>query len=328
MSAEVVGPTLAAQLVVDAKAHLGEAPFWDSRRGELLWLDILGAQVFQYNPSKGTNAVQDLSSHTAHVTTIVPVEGTDSAVVLGTSEGFLLLDLEDASVQAHAANGSLHGKHTRMNDGKCDPQGRLWIGSIAREGPDGADIVPGGAALYVLDGWASMPTKVLEGVSVSNGITWSKDGQTMYYTDSPTFGIDAFAFDGAAATHSQLATQRRRCIDVCAGFPPVPDGCALDADGKLWVACFGAGQVRRYDPTTGTLLATVLLPAEAGLETTACAFGGPDLDELYVTTAHEFWSEEKLAQMPLAGGLFRVPREELAKLGSPIRGLPMHTFKR
>eukprot|EP00966_Prymnesium_polylepis_P301293 6961758-Prymnesium_polylepis.2 len=149
----------------------------------------------------------------------------------------------------------------------------------------------------------------------------------MYYTDSPTFGVDAFDFDGAARAHAELATKRRRAIDVCTGFPPVPDGCALDTQGMLWVACFGAGQVRRYDPASGELLATVVVPAAAGLETTACAFGGEALDELYVTTAHEFWDAAKQAQMPMAGGLFKVPRASLAALGDGIAGVPVNHFK-
>ena len=326
-----VAPRAAPELVVDAQAELGEGPIWDPRNGTLLWLDILASKLFVYSPTTGTNTVHDLSAHTPSVSTVVPVEGTRSQVVLGVQAGFALYDLKSRKFEPHPCNGALHGAHTRMNDGKCDPQGRLWLGSIARSGPGGADLVPGASALYVLEGWASVaPTKVLDGVTVSNGITWSEDGRTMLYTDSPTFGVDAFDFDGGAASHAELATRRRRAIDVCSGFPPVPDGCALDTQGMLWVACFGAGEVRRYDPANGRLIATVALPAAAGKETTACAFGGAALDELYVTTAHEFWDAGKRAEMPLAGGLFKLSRAALAALGGgagPIRGVPMHPFK-
>jgi len=218
-----------------------------------------------------------------------------------------------------------------MNDGKCDPQGRLWVGSIARTGPGGAGLAMGASALYVLEKWNSMPTKVLDGISVSNGITWSSDGKTMFYIDSPTFCIDAFDFNGNARWHTQMATNRRQVVAVASQFPPVPDGCALDSQGMLWTACFGAGEVRRYDPASGQLLAKVAMPInKAGTETTACAFGGRALDELYITTAHEFWDAEKQAQMPIAGGLFKVSREALLKLsgGVPITGVPMHHFKK
>lgn len=321
-------PKLTAELLVNPNCELGEGPYWDARTNALLSLDILAAKIYVLHGDVNFT-VHDLSEHTSSVSTIVPVQGTRSQVILGVQGGFALYDLETRKFEPHPSNGSLHGEYTRMNDGKCDPQGRLWLGSIARTGPGGADLIPGASALYVLERWSSTPTKVIEGVTVSNGVTWSADGKTMYYTDSPTFKVDAFDFDGEAKTHAALAKARRCTIEVCSSFPPVPDGCALDTQGKLWVACFGAGEVRRYDPATGALLATVVLPEAAGKESTACAFGGDSLDELYITTAHEFWDEAKQARMPLAGGLFKVSRDALASLGGgAIRGQPMHYFIR
>jgi sugar lactone lactonase YvrE len=250
-------------------------------------------------------------------------------VVVGTTEGLARFDLDEGvkSAEMHESNGSLHGPYVRMNDGKCDPQGRLWLGSLSRAGPGNADLVTGGAALYVYSGWDCQPTRVVEGITVSNGLSWNAEGTTMYYTDSPTFHVDAFDFEGNAEEAVGLATNRRQAFQVCESFPPVPDGHALDTSGKLWVACFGVGEVRRYDPTTGEVLAVVKMPADAGPQSTACAFGGEALDELYITTAHEFWDAEQQQAHPLAGGLFKVPREELAKLGEAISGLPPHHFK-
>jgi sugar lactone lactonase YvrE len=189
------------------------------------------------------------------------------------------------------------------------------VGSVAKAGAGAAPTVPGGAALYVLEGWGGTPTKVLSGCSIANGICWSADGASMYFIDSPTFGVDAFDFDGAAPTHDALATRRRRAVAVPVSTvptderrrrlfgealgqavgagggpsPPIPDGCALDAAGHLWVALYGAGRICRFDVSSGALLGTVLLPDDAGVESTACAFGGPELDELYITTAYKFW---------------------------------------
>ena len=319
---------LTPELLVDSKCELGEGPIWDPRCNKLLSLDILHSKIFLFDPVTGVNEMHDLSAHTSSIGTIVPAQGgSTSQVVLGVAKGFALYDFETKAFEDHPSNGSLHSEFTRMNDGKCDPQGRFWLGSVSRTGPGGADLVMGGASLYVLETWAGAPTKILDGVTVSNGLDWSVDGKTMYYTDSLTFGVDAFDFDGGASSHVALATNRRRAVDVSTGFPPVPDGCALDTQGKLWVACFGVGEVRRYDPAAGTLLATVVLPAEAGTEATACAFGGEALDELYITTAHEFWDAEKQAKMPIAGGLFKVSRATLATLGPGIAGVPMHHFK-
>mmetsp|Transcript_5802 Transcript_5802/g.13423 ORF Transcript_5802/g.13423 Transcript_5802/m.13423 type:complete len:340 (-) Transcript_5802:201-1220(-) len=320
-------PTLEADLVVDAKAHLGEGPIWHEGRAELLFLDILNAKVMAYSPERGETTLDlDLSSVTANITTIVPVEGSNSRVVVGTTDGIALLDLDQgvlASWEPHPSSGKLHGEFVRMNDGKCDPQGRLWIGSISRVGPGGADLAPGGASLYRLDGWATEPARVLGGITVSNGLAWTADGKTMLYTDSPTFGVDSFDFDPSSGDISN----RRRAVTCAEGFPPVPDGCCLDSEGKLWVACFGAGEVRRYDPNSSELLAVVKLPEAAGPECTAVAFGGPDLADLYITSAHEFWGEEKLAEMPLAGGLFRVPAELLSTVtGSCVSGVRANAF--
>ena len=128
---------------------------------------------------------------------------SENRVIVGTTEGVALVDLDTGTFTPHPSNGSYLKKFERMNDGKCDPQGRLWLGSIARVGAGGADLAPGASALYVLDGWSATPTKVLEGVTVSNGIAWAADGKTMYYTDSPTFGVDAFDFDGSACALSR-----------------------------------------------------------------------------------------------------------------------------
>merc|ERR1712113_1132509 len=138
-----------------------------------------------------------------------------------------------------------------------------------------------------------------------------------------TLGVDAFDFEVAAPTHLQLATRRRRVVTASFKFDEkFPDGCCIDSHGCLWVALYGAGQVCRYDLHTGTVLATIAMPSAAGVETTSCAFGGEDLDELYITTVYKWWSAEKRAALPLGGGLFKVSREALAQLGSNIRGVP------
>ena len=115
------------------------------------------------------------------------------------------------------------------------------------------------------------------------------------------------------------------------GVECVPDGMAIDANGNIWVALHGAGEVRCFDPRAqpgGRLLAIVELPVEAGVEVTACSWGGAQLDELYITTAHKFWDDEKKSRMPLGGRLFKVPREALAQLGPGANGRPESHFRR
>ena len=326
-------PKVASSMVVVAKAdaELGEGPIWDTRHGRLLFLDILQSKIFSYSPTSGDLETVNVSKHTPIVSAIVPVLGPewDDAVILGTQDGIALFDLDEGTFERHPASGTLHAlPHTRMNDGRCDPNGHLWIGSIARQGPGGADLVSKGSALWVLDSWEATPVKVLDRITISNGMAWSVDGKTMWYTDSPTFGVDAFDFDADAPEPARRLRNKRRAIEVSSSFPPVPDGCALDYQGQLWVACFGAGVVRRFDPRSGALLCAFEVPPEAGTETTACAFGGNELDELYITTAHEFWSDEKKKQFPLAGSLFKLTKETIAAACGPgIRGIQPHYFK-
>jgi sugar lactone lactonase YvrE len=284
----------------------------------------------------------DFSKHTEHITSIVPVaDGSSSSCIVGTTEGVAMVNLDTGDFTKHASqqNSSkpLLKPFERMNEGKCDPQGRFWTGSVAKAGHTNAPSIPGGAALYRLDGWRDTgevakepPTKVVAPATICNGIAWTPDHKTMYWIDSPLLGIDAFDFDATTGNVSN----RRKVIETV--LSPVqlaagnmfPDGCCLDTQGMLWVCIYNAGEVRRFDPKTSKLLAIVKLPMEAHVETTSCAFAGPDLDELYITTAHKMFTAEQKAQMPLAGALFKVSREELARLGPSIRGEPVHHFKR
>jgi sugar lactone lactonase YvrE len=177
----------------------------------------------------------------------------------------------------------------RFNDGKCDPQGRLWAGTMSLQSE------PGLGALYCFPS-ANQVRRELAGVSVSNGLAWSLDGRTLHYIDSPTRRIDAFDFDSDSARISN----RRPAITLPAGTDR-PDGCTLDAEGMLWVAHWGGGCVTRWNPTNAQHLATISVPAP---HTTSCAFGGANYDTLYITTARRGLSAEQLAQFPESGGIF------------------------
>jgi sugar lactone lactonase YvrE len=156
----------------------------------------------------------------------------------------------------------------RLNDGGCDPQGRLWCGTMAY------DARPGAGSLFRVEPDGSVET-VLEDVTISNGIGWTPDGATAFYVDTATGQIDAFAFDGSEGT-----LRDRRCFARITGGGK-PDGLAVDADGGVWVALWEGGAVHRYAPD-GSLDAVVELPCSL---VTACAFGGDDLAELYITTS-------------------------------------------
>ena len=262
-----------AQLVSDAHAQLGEGPLWDVRTGELLWVDILACTVHRYDPSSGADRQFDAGSY---VGAVVPRGAAGYA--LAVAEGFAVAT-DDGDVTLLARVG--HDDAVRMNDGACDSCGRFWAGSMR------LDEAAGGGSLYRLDADHSVAT-VCHGVSISNGIGWSPDDALLYYVDTPTRAVDVFDFDPGSGT----ATNRRRLFEV--EGPGEPDGLIVDREGCLWIALWGGGCVRRHGPG-GALVEVVEVPASY---TTKAAFGGPDLTDLYITTA--------AGPEPHAGGLFLV----------------------
>ncbi len=290
--------TVAVACVVPTPAKLGEGPIWSVAEGLLWWVDIKGPTANAFDPQNGSNRSWPLP---ADVGTIVPRTGGGCVVAL--RDGLAVLDpatgrLRDlGATHAHAP-----GTGFRFNDGKCDAAGRLWVGTLNEVG------VAGAAHLYCYDPARGM-RRLVEGITCSNGITWSADGRTMYYVDSPTFALDAFAFDPATGSLSDRRTVVRFAKDKGG-----PDGIAIDAEGMLWVGLWDGWRVQRCDPRTGDLLAHIEVPAA---RVTACAFGGARLEDLYITTASPGKPDDRATQ-PLAGCLFRCQ--------PGVAGLPTYSF--
>jgi sugar lactone lactonase YvrE len=269
------------ELLVDFKSFIGEGPVWDARIGRLAWVDILEGRLYLTARDGATRTIQLPSP----VGCLVPRASGGWAVAL--ADGFWSV-AEDAAV-ARLADVQSDRPDLRFNDGKCDPQGRFWAGTMA------LDHRPGAGALYRLDADLTVH-RMLDDVSISNGLDWSLDGRTMYYVDTPTHRIDQFAFDPATGAISD-----RRPFVIIPEADGNPDGLTVDAEGAIWLALWDGWVVRRYVPD-GTIEREVRLPCS---EVTCPAFGGPDLDELYITSAWELLSEAQHAREPLAGGLFR-----------------------
>jgi sugar lactone lactonase YvrE len=271
------------QLVIDAHAQLGEGPSWDALTSRLLWVDILGRRVHEYDPVSRQDQV--VLETPADVGAVVPRR--DGGIAIATDGAFATYDA-GATHPSNVVPIGVDSLATQMNDGKCDSRGRFWAGTVAYESPTGS------ASLYCLEGDLTIK-RVLDGVTVSNGLGWSPTGDTMYYVDTATGGIDAFDFD----PESGGIAHRRRLISV----PPergVPDGLAVDSEGGLWVALWGGGVVQRYlhDGRPDQILE---LPCR---RVTSCAFGGQALDELFITTASAGLTADELREQPAAGGLF------------------------
>jgi sugar lactone lactonase YvrE len=273
-----------AELVLDAQATVGEGAIWHAREQRLYWVDIPPGRLHVFDPRDGSDRVFELGQM---VGTVVP--RARGGLMLALEHGFAEFD-PHAGRLTPWSDPEQDRPRNRFNDGKCDPAGRFWAGTIS------LDREPGVASLYCLEPDGRV-RRVLQGVTNSNGIAWSLDHTIMYYIDTPTRHVTAFDYDPASG---QIANPRT--VITMSEDGGKPDGMTIDAEGMLWIALWEGGCVGRWDPRSGERLQTIAIPA---LRVTSCAFGGPQLDELYITTARIRLSEVELAAQPHAGGLFR-----------------------
>ncbi len=272
-----------AELAFEAHATLAEGPVWDGRRGILWWVDLLAGRVHAFDPLAGGDTAFEVGSMVGAVAL-----RRDGTLILAVTDAFVTLDPEtgrlDTILQLPAESPS-----RRANDGKCDPRGRFVVGRMSLEETEGA------GELYRLDPDLSL-TRLLDGLTIPNGLAWRADGRELYHIDSPRREVDAYAYDLATGTLGP----RRRLIGL--GDEAVPDGMTIDTEGCLWVALWGGWRVLRVSPG-GDVLATVHLPVS---QVSSCTFGGRALDELFITTARKGLGRDGDAREPLAGCLFRV----------------------
>ena len=283
-----------AELLVDARARIGEGPVWDARSGRVAWVDIEGKALHSTDPDTGATTSQPMPSAIG-----VAVPRQSGGFVAALEDGFYAIDDEGRTERIAEIDNVARG--LRFNDGACDPAGRFLAGTMAW------DFKPDAASLYRLDPDLTV-TRLIDEVTISNGLGWSPDGATMYYVDTPTRRIDAFDYDLATGAISR----RRTFVDI--DGEGRPDGLCVDVEGAVWVALWPGWSVRRY-LADGTLDA--ILPVPVG-QVSSCVFGGPALDTLYITSAWSTLSDADRAAQPLAGGLFR------ASVG--MRGVPRGTF--
>ena len=281
--------------VLAVRARLGEGPVWDDRRQVLHWVDIYNRRVHTFDPETRQDSFVEIASL---VSGLFIVDGRH--LVLAQENGLSTLDLETEQTNPLVAIEA-NQPDNRLNDVRCDRQGRLWVGTMNNHEKPAANLYR-----YDLDG----SLHVMEtGLSISNGLGWSPDQKTFYLTDSPRQVIYAYTFDAESGQVSNRHTQ----VDLThESF--YPDGLTIDAEGCIWVAMWNGWCVIRFDPQ-GQEMMRVPLPVSL---VTSCTFGGPNLTDLFITTASAGLSQAELGQSVAAGDLFR--------LSTDVTGLPSDRY--
>ena len=262
------------ELIVDNHSSLGEGPVWDHRTNTLYWVDIERCLLYAYDYAGGHNRSFQMGEYTG-----AAVPTTSGRLVVALQNRIIWYDPRTSQSEA-LCEPEPGLRSNRFNDGKCDPKGRFWIGSTQVDHKD-----PSGV-LYCVDQKGTFTPK-LEGLLVSNGLAWSADGTSLYFIDSPRHTVQQFDFD----LDSGNIEFRGEALTF--GEDRIPDGMAIDNNGNLWIAFYGAGTVACFDVSSKKELISIPVPAK---NTTSCCFGGPDMDELFITTAKR--------DDPQGGGLY------------------------
>ncbi len=277
----------------------GEGPVWDARLRRLYWVNIVHGQLLWLDE----NAQKCRALEFPPPLGFVALTDDPGVLVAGLASSLALLHLESGRVEALAQLESPDAPF-RCNDGKCDPTGRVWAGTMSTN----PDAQPPGSLFSLKP--SSPPQRVLRDVGCSNGLAWNMVRREFYFIDSLAHRVDRFRWDPETGDITHRST--------LASFPDdhgLPDGMCIDTDGHLWVAFWDGSCVRHIHHETGDTLATIQLPAK---RVTSCTFGGPDLATLYITTSHEGLSPSERTAQPLAGSVFSVT--------PGARGLPADYF--
>ncbi|HEY7123649.1 MAG TPA: SMP-30/gluconolactonase/LRE family protein [Ktedonobacterales bacterium] len=280
--------------------ELGEGPVWDAEAQMLYWVDIYGQAFYRFSPTTGR-----LQKFTVGVQVGALAPRVSGGLVMATQRGFALWDEQSAAL-TFLGDPEANHPETRFNDGAVDPAGRFWAGTMLEDSEDW-DKAPGN--LYRLDPDHTL-TRMETGIAISNGIGWSPDSKTMYFTDSPRQVIYAYDYDQATG-----AIEHRRPFIQTPGEASVPDGLSVDSEGCIWSARWGGWRIIRYDPH-GKQEREIHLPVQFP---TSCTFGGLALDEFYITSAATRLNAQKRREQPFAGDVFR--------LKPGIKGLPRARFR-
>ncbi len=284
------------QLMIDAQAQLGEGAIWHPEQQKLYWIDIEGKQLHIFDPATKNDQIHEFEQR---IGTVVPAR--KGGVLVALQDGIYHYLPESKKLSFLAAPQGHNPEQYRFNDGKCGPQGRFWVGTMVMKAEKKT------ASLFCMDLDANLK-KVKDSITISNGLGWSPDEKRFYYIDTPTKKVEAFDYD---AKKGEISNPEFT-VELNPDSLGHPDGSTMDAEGMLWIASWGGACVTRWNPETGELLQKIDVPSK---NVTSCAFGGENLDILFITTA----GDKEKEKYPHSGGVFAV------KPG--VKGIPAYFYE-
>jgi sugar lactone lactonase YvrE len=285
-----------ADLFCDVKCTLGEGPVWDEISNRLYWVDIVQMKIHQCTVLPKAILHQPIELDQPIGSFAFRKQG---GMIAALKQGFAWVDPTSAQVTM-ITEIDKDKPNNRFNDGKCDPAGRFWAGTMSHDGKEAS------AGLYSIDRTQQV-LKHLDEVSISNGICWNEKANTLYYIDTATMSVRAFDYD---LDRGRIRNPRTVIsVDPSEGFP---DGMTIDQEGMLWIAHWEGWQVARWNPHTGKKIASISVPVS---RVTSCVFGGEKMNQLYITTAHLIKDPTEIAQQPYAGSVFTI---ELDVMGTSL----------
>ncbi|HXH99609.1 MAG TPA: SMP-30/gluconolactonase/LRE family protein [Sphingobacteriaceae bacterium] len=271
------------EIAVNHSSLLGEGPVWDANRGVIVWVDILNGEIHEFSPDQKIHKIVKVHQNIGSIALC-----KDGNFLAALKNGFAFVNRENGDVTM-IVNPEDHLPFNRFNDGKCDPAGRFWAGTMSLNEELNAGCV------YAIEKDLTVKKKI-DQVSIANGMAWNLDHTTFYFIDTPTHEIVAYQYDKETGSISDKKTLVS--IPKEDGFP---DGMTIDNEGMLWIAHWNGWQVTRWNPDTGEKLYNIPLPVS---RVTSCTFGGENLEDLYITSAKVGLSDSELLDQPLAGSLF------------------------
>lgn len=274
-----------AKPVYPIRAILGEGSLWDARRQRLLWVDILDHKIYSFDPLNGSNTGFDIGQD---VSTVVVTESGEWAYADQNGIGFL--DPQTGKI-TQGPTPEKNNQGIRFNDGKCDPRGTFWAGTMAYDNTEGSGV------LYEFDPGGKIVKRITR-VTISNGLVWNRAATKFYFIDSATYQVHQYQYnrDTGNINFERIVFSVDRQLGM-------PDGMTIDNEDHLWIALFGGGKVIRVNVETGAVVFIVDVDVP---KVTSCAFGGTGMNELYITTASYLMNKAQLKKYPLSGSLFKV----------------------